>query len=88
MFKECPYEGGYDLKIGDSPKGKYPEFVDFSQYKGFEHGLIFFGGLEGIEGLVDLEENSGLKASEVSTLFDEYLNTCPESGTRSTRTEE
>ena len=50
--------------------------------------MIFFGGLEGIEGLVDMEEASELKPSDVHKLFDMYLNTCPEQGVRTIRTEE
>jgi methyltransferase len=53
--------------------------------------LIFFGGLNGIEGIIEeLEENTTLKASEAHTLFDEYVNSCPERGCRNTsvRTEE
>jgi hypothetical protein len=67
------------------------DFISFKKYKGFKHGLVFFGGLEGIEGLIDtLEENTNLKASDVKGLFNEYVNTCPERGCRTTslRTEE
>ena len=36
VFQECPYEGGYDLKIGDASngdkKGEIIDFVDFSKY--------------------------------------------------------
>lgn len=91
VFDQCPFDGGYDLKIGDSPAGEYLDFVDMTKYKGFEHACVFFGGLEGIEGLVDdLEENTNLKVSEVRGLFNEYINTCPERGCResSLRTEE
>ena len=61
------------------------------KYQGFEHACVFFGGLEGIEGLVDdLEENTNLKVSDIRGLFNEYINTCPERGCRLTslRTEE
>ena len=50
--------------------------------------MVFFGGLEGIEGLIELEEHSELKAADVEKLFDMYLNTCPEQGVRTIRTEE
>ena len=88
VFNECPYEGGYDFKLGTSDKGNIIDFEDFAQWSGFKHGLIFFGGLEGIEGLVDMEEASELKPSDVHKLFDMYLNTCPEQGVRTIRTEE
>jgi predicted SPOUT superfamily RNA methylase MTH1 len=64
------------------------EEVDFAKHEGFKHALVFFGGLEGIEGLLENEENSKLTAEDVDKLFDYYLNTCPEQGTRTIRTEE
>lgn len=90
VFSESPHEGGYDLKVGDSPQnGDILDFVDFQKYEGFKHGLVFFGGLTGIEGLVeDLEGNENLKASETRSLFHEYVNASPEIGSRSLRTEE
>jgi len=50
--------------------------------------MVFFGGLEGIEGLVELYEESDLKPEDVHKMFDLYLNTCPEQGVRTIRTEE
>lgn len=50
--------------------------------------MIFFGGLEGIEGLIELEEDSKLRPEDVEKMFDLYLNTCPEQGVRTIRTEE
>ena len=88
VFNECPYPEGYDLKLGTSDKGKIIDFEDFSNWEDFKHGLIFFGGLEGIEGLAELEEDSELKPQDVHKLFDMYLNTCPEQGVRTIRTEE
>jgi len=89
VFDECPFEGGYDLKIGDSHKGEDLSKVEFSEHKDFEHALIFFGGLEGIEGIVE-EMEDNLKKSDVRDLFDMYINSCPERGCRTTsvRTEE
>jgi methyltransferase len=49
---------------------------------------VFFGGLEGIEGLVEQEEHTARKEGETASLFDLYLNTCPENGSRNIRTEE
>jgi hypothetical protein len=91
VFKECPFEDGYDFKIGDSVKGDYVDFVDFGKRKDFSHALVLFGGLRGIEGVIEeLDENTNIKVSEVRNLFDEYVNTCPERGCRETalRTEE
>jgi len=88
VFHECPYEGGYDFKLGTSDKGNIIDFETFKQWQGFKHGMVFFGGLEGIEGLVELEEESELKPQDVQAMFDLYLNTCPEQGVRTIRTEE
>lgn len=91
IFKECPFEGGYDLKIGDSMNGDFIDFVDFKQFNDFKHGLIFFGGLSGIEGVIEeLDENTNYKAKDVRKIFDLYVNSCPERGCRpsSLRTEE
>lgn len=91
VFDDCPYEGGYDLKIGDSHHGDYLDFIDFKEHRDFGHALVFFGGLEGIEGIVEeLDENTTLKAGDVRGLFHEYVNSCPERGCRMTslRTEE
>ena len=91
VFEDCPYEGGYDLKIGEAcganrDLGDPLDFVNFSKNSGFKHALVFFGGLGGIEGLVeDLETSKNLKVRE---MFDEYVNACPEIGTRNMRTEE
>ena len=68
VFDECPYDGGYDFKLGTSDKGNIIDFEDFKQWKGFKHGMIFFGGLEGIEGLVEMEEESELKPQDVHKL--------------------
>ena len=53
VFDECPHEGGYDCRLGTSDKGKIIDFEDFENFKGFKHALVFFGGLEGIEGMVE-----------------------------------
>ena len=52
---ECPYEEGtYDLKIGVSDKGEFADYLDLSaNHSGFKHALVFFGGLEGIDGIIE-----------------------------------
>lgn len=91
VFDNCPYEGGYDLKIGDSYDGDFIDFIDFKKHQDFKHSLIFFGGIQGIDGIIEeFNENDNLKVSEVRKLFDVYVNSCPERGCRqsSLRTEE
>ena len=66
IFEECPYmtaarpKDCYDLKLAISNDKSTPnsEMIDFYQYSGFRHALVFFGGLEGIEGIVEQDERS------------------------------
>lgn len=77
------FPDGYDLLIGTSDKGEDVATVDLSK---FEHALIVFGGVEGLESA--LEADSDLEATEPQHLFDFYVNTCPMQQTRTVRTEE
>jgi len=61
--------------------------VNFNKFEGFEHAIIFFGGLEGLEGMIE-EEAGFLRTENTWSLFDYYINTCPHSGTADLRTEE
>lgn len=103
VFRDCPYaeenkegekektslrQGGYDLTIGISDKGKTSDFENYEPFTGFKHALIFFGGLDGIEGIVEEEESTFTRKEELKDKFDLFLNTTPERGTRSIRTEE
>uniref|UniRef100_H2YY31 28S rRNA (uridine-N(3))-methyltransferase n=1 Tax=Ciona savignyi TaxID=51511 RepID=H2YY31_CIOSA len=83
---ECPYSdtGKYDLTIGTSEKGN--PVSKFKMPK-FKHLLIVFGGLQGLE--VGLESDEALDGDiQLPLLFDSYLNTCPNQGSRTIRTEE
>ena len=90
VFDECPYENGYDLKIGTSERGDVtvddvnPPFK-IPQYK---HSLIVFGGVAGIEECVDADEGMKLAGKDSKKLFDVWVNTCPFQGSRTIRTEE
>lgn len=83
VFSECPFREGYDVKVGTSEKGS-----DYRSLKRqhFNHLLIVFGGVEGLE--YALENDESLVEDEVSNLFDHYVNTCPSQGSRTIRTEE
>ncbi|KAJ7988260.1 hypothetical protein DPEC_G00321740 [Dallia pectoralis] len=83
VLTECPHKGGYDLTIGTSEKGKD---VDQMEVSSFRHMLVVFGGLQGLEASVDADPN--LEVTDPSILFDLYLNTCPNQGSRTIRTEE
>ena len=49
------------------------------------HLLVVFGGLAGLEAVVDADEN--LHVNDASLLFHHYLNTCPSQGSNTIRTE-
>lgn len=70
VFDSCPFPEGYDLKIGTSERGD--RSVEDKQFKlpKFEHSLIVFGGVAGIEECVDADENIKLPGSQSKKLFD------------------
>ncbi|XP_034176089.2 28S rRNA (uridine-N(3))-methyltransferase [Osmia lignaria lignaria] len=80
-----PYKDGYDLTIGTSDKGKSIDDIEAKSIK-YHHALIVFGGLSGLEAA--LESDPNLNVDDPSLIFDKYLNTCPEQGSRTIRTEE
>ncbi|MGH0141990.1 UNVERIFIED_CONTAM: hypothetical protein FKN15_043232 [Acipenser sinensis] len=82
VFTECSFKEGYDLTIGTSERGSRVDSVTLSPFK---HALIVFGGLQGLEASVDTDQN--LDVTDPSILFDHYLNTCPNQGSRTIRTE-
>jgi len=89
VFQECPLEGGYDVKIAISEKGKNCEETDISEiFKtgSFKHLLVVVGGSEGIGTCV--ENDPKLRRKSVEEVFDVVLNTCPYQGSRTMRTEE
>ncbi|KAF2896337.1 hypothetical protein ILUMI_09844 [Ignelater luminosus] len=83
VFSQCPYKKGYDVTIGTSDKGSS---VDEFECPSYRHLLIVFGGLQGLE--VALENDEVLNVDDPKLLFDYYLNTLPDQGSRTIRTEE
>ena len=85
-------EGKYDVTVRTSERAesvddfKFPVGVPTSK-SNFTHLLTVFGGVQGLELLLsnywDLE-----KIEDPSLLFDCHLNTCPNQGSRTIRTEE
>jgi methyltransferase len=70
VFDSCPFEGGYDLKIGTSERGDTStEAKKFSIPK-YEHALLVFGGVAGIEECVDADEAIKLPGAQSRKLFD------------------
>ena len=85
VFTECPYKDGYDLTIGTSERGADVDNVNVNG-DCFRHALIVFGGVQGLE--ASLESDEALDIEDPSLLFQYYVNTCPEQGSRTIRTEE
>lgn len=88
IIENCPFadenedESKYDLVIGTSERGvSYEEITEFPR---FRHALIVFGGLQGLEKAFEREEGR----TSAEQLFNFYLNTCPQQGSRTIRTEE
>jgi predicted SPOUT superfamily RNA methylase MTH1 len=85
IFDNSYYPEGYDFIIGTSDKGEDYTTADYQAHKDFKHSLLFFGGLQGIEGMMESDEHF---RSDEKTVFDLYLNTCLKQGLRTIRTEE
>ena len=83
IFEECPYEGGYDLKVGTSERGdvsiddskfclKKKQSKMGTKHDGgtFDHLLLVFGGVAGIEESVDADESMKLSGEDSKKMFD------------------
>lgn len=75
----------YDVTIGTSDRGTNINSIEDKQIK-YDHALIFFGGLQGVEAALENDEN--LAVDDPSLLFDHYINSMPTQGSRTIRTEE
>lgn len=75
----------YDFTVGTSDRGKSIDELPDKQLS-YNHALIVFGGLQGIEAA--LENDEQLKVNEASLLFNHYINVLPGQGSRTIRTEE
>lgn len=73
------------MTIGTSDRGTP---IDDLPDKGvqYNHALIVFGGLHGIEAALESDEQ--LQVNEASLLFNHYVNVLPNQGSRTIRTEE
>jgi len=70
VFEECPFDGGYDVKIGTSERGDVSIDDKGISVPQFRHSLIVFGGVAGIEECVDADESHTLPGSQSKKLFD------------------
>jgi predicted SPOUT superfamily RNA methylase MTH1 len=87
VFDECPY-GTYDLKIGTSERGNSNVNDAKFALPPYQHAVIVFGGVAGIEECIDADEQCKVSGSNAQKLFDLWVNTCPLQGSRTVRTEE
>ena len=70
------------MRIGISPKGK--NAYEIGEFPEFNHLLIIFGGLHGLEDNLECDD---IEYSSPEDLFDLYLNPVPSSGSHVVRTE-
>ncbi|CAH2071555.1 unnamed protein product, partial [Iphiclides podalirius] len=85
VFTQCPYKDGYDITIGTSDRGTPIENLPDKGVP-YNHALIVFGGVHGIEAALESDEQ--LKVDEAALLFNHYVNVLPNQGSRTIRTEE
>ncbi|OLL24215.1 putative methyltransferase C9orf114 [Neolecta irregularis DAH-3] len=85
VFTESPYTNGYDITLGTSERGDEISSISIPE---FSHMLVVFGGLAGIEYAIDNDPALEIQGSDAKELFDLWINTCPEQGSRTIRTEE
>ncbi|CAK3791526.1 related to transcription co-repressor GAL80 [Lecanosticta acicola] len=94
VFTECPFDGGYDVSIGTSERGKPVNAITNSQDPSYvelnwKHFLVVFGGVSGLEAaLAADEELQAAGVSKAEELFDRWINLVPGQGSRTIRTEE
>ncbi|RDW61423.1 DUF171-domain-containing protein [Coleophoma crateriformis] len=94
VFTECAYDGGYDVTIGTSERGSsveslYADSEDEQKVGKFNHLLIVFGGVAGLEVAVkNDQEFQRLQVTEAKEVFDRWIDVCPGQGSRTIRTEE
>lgn len=77
IFTKSEYEDGYDVTIGTSDTGTSIHDIDNKSMK-FNHALIIYGGVLGLEAAFDNDEN--LDVDDPSLLFDHYINVAPDQG--------
>ncbi|KAK2753799.1 hypothetical protein FQN55_000162 [Onygenales sp. PD_40] len=91
VFTECPFEGGYDMSFGTSERGAALSEVIAGDVPKFEHLIVVFGGVAGLETAVKADKellDKGLNPSDADKIFDYWVNVLPGQGSRTIRTEE
>ena len=72
VFDECPFENGYDLKIGTSERGSSSVDERSFALPTYKHSLVVFGGVAGIEECIDADENMKISGAQSRKLFDKW----------------
>lgn len=85
VLNKSSYKEGYDLTIGTSDKGISIDDIEPKSLT-YHHALIVFGGLSGLEAALEVDPT--LPDENPSSVFNKYLNICPQQGSRTIRTEE
>jgi methyltransferase len=95
VFTECPFDGGYDISIGTSERGRSLSEVladkSMRDPSPLGHVLLVFGGVAGLETAARNDrqcQEMGLSGDKVHELFDVWVNLLPGQGSRTIRTEE
>ncbi|PPJ57454.1 hypothetical protein CBER1_04393 [Cercospora berteroae] len=94
IFTECPFDGGYDLSIGTSERGKPLKSILDKQSPAYveptwKHLIVVFGGVSGLEAALKADhelQSAGVRQAE--EVFDSWINLVPNQGSRTIRTEE
>lgn len=95
IFTECPFAGGYDVTFGTSERGTplsaltQPPSPAESKIPEFNHMLIVFGGVAGLEAALKADKQlSGMGVEKAEEVFDFWVDLCPGQGSRTLRTDE
>lgn len=96
VFTECPFDGGYDLSFGTSERGSPVSSLLAERGQGpsvpkYNHLLVVFGGVAGIEAAIACDQDlidKALAPEDAAKLFDYWVNVLPGQGSRTIRTEE
>lgn len=93
VLTECPFEGGYDLTFGTSERGAPLASIagtsSTSSIPQFNHMLMVFGGVAGLEAAAKADEDlQKMGVKEPEKLFDYWVNLVEGQGSRTIRTEE
>lgn len=78
-------QDGYDLTVGTSERGSWRPANKF-HLRPYKHLLVAFGGPEGLE--CHFEDDQSVADKQPEQVFDMYINTCGDQGSRTIRSEE